>query len=164
MLRLSAALLLAACCLACAAPRPAAPWLGQVSHVSDGDTLWLRPAAGGPPQKVRVHGIDAPELCQAHGPQARDALRRWALHREVRVEPLRTDDYGRLVARLWLGEQDLAARMVRSGHAWSYRYRHNPGPYARQEQEARAAQRGLFADPQAQEPYAFRRHHGPCAH
>lgn len=164
MLRLSAALLLAASGLACAAPQPGTPWQGTVSHVSDGDTLWVRPAAGGARQKIRVHGIDAPELCQVHGPQARSALRRWAWHREVLVEPLRPDDYGRLVARLWLDGQDLAARMVEDGHAWSYRYRHSPGPYARQEGEARAAQRGLFADPQAQEPYAFRRRHGPCTH
>lgn len=164
MLRLSAALLLAASCLAHASPQSATSWPGTVTRVSDGDTLWVRPAAGGAPQKIRVHGIDAPELCQAYGPQARSALRRWTLHRALHVEPLHVDDYGRLVARLWLDGQDLAARMVHDGHAWSYRYRRNPGPYARQETEARTAQRGLFADPQAQAPYAFRRQHGPCTH
>ena len=147
----------------CCAPAQAADaWRGVVSHVSDGDTLWVRPAEGGAPRKVRVHGIDAPELCQAYGAQARSALQRQVLGLAVRVEPLRHDDYGRLLARLWQGEEDVAARMVRAGHAWSYRYRHSPGPYADEERAARAARRGLFADATAQRPYAFRRQHGPC--
>lgn len=137
-------------------------WWGVVSYVSDGDTLWVRPADGGAPRKVRVHGIDAPELCQAHGAEARSALQRELLGLAVRVQPLRHDDYGRLLARLWHADEDVAARMVRTGHAWSYRYRNSPGPYAAEEREARAARRGLFADAGAQRPYAFRRAHGPC--
>ncbi|KQP40039.1 hypothetical protein ASF44_09820 [Pseudorhodoferax sp. Leaf274] len=157
-----AALLCAFACLACtAAPRPAG-WSGTVSHVSDGDTLWVRPAAGGAPRKIRLHGIDAPELCQAHGREARDALLLQVLHRPVLVEPLQRDDYDRLLARLFVGGQDLGGLLVREGHAWSYRYRRSPGPYAREERAARSARLGLFADSQALRPYAFRRQHGPC--
>lgn len=148
--------------LAIALPLPAADWSGRVSHVSDGDTLWVRPEDGGRPRKLRLHGIDAPELCQAHGPAARDALRRQALGQAVQVQTLRVDDYGRPLARLYLQGQDAAARLVREGHAWSYRYRHNPGPYAREEREARAARRGLFAADRPERPYDFRRRHGPC--
>lgn len=162
MFRLLILLLCAAACHASATARPAAAWTGAVTHVSDGDTLWVRPGSGAAPRKIRVHGIDAPEICQAHGPEARAALLRRALHREVRVQPLRTDDYGRLLARIWLGSEDLAALQVREGHAWSYRYRNNPGPYAAEEGAARSARRGLFADTQAQRPYAFRRRHGSC--
>ncbi|WP_326538870.1 thermonuclease family protein [Pseudorhodoferax sp.] len=156
-------LLCAALVLSSAPARAAEVWLGTVSHVSDGDTLWVRPGDGGKPRKIRVHGIDAPELCQAHGPEARAALQQRALHHQVRVQSLHADDYGRLLARLWLGDEDLAALQVREGHAWSYRYRHNPGPYLGEEGEARAARRGLFADAQAQRPYAFRQRHGPCS-
>lgn len=148
--------------LCCPQAQAAEAWWGVVSHVSDGDTLWVRPADGGQPRKVRMHGIDAPELCQAHGAEARAALQRQVLGRAVRVQPLRHDDYGRLLARLWAEGDDVAARMVGAGHAWSYRYRHSPGPYADEERAARAARRGLFADPAAQRPYAFRRQHGPC--
>ncbi|MFT3719469.1 thermonuclease family protein [Pseudorhodoferax sp.] len=149
---------------AAAAERGRAAWPGQVSHVSDGDTLWVRPAAGGAPRKIRLHGIDAPEHCQAHGEAARSALARQALGQPVRVQGLRRDNYGRLLARVWLHGQDLGALQVRAGHAWSYRYRHNPGPYVREEQAARAAARGLFARADAVRPYTFRRRHGPCAH
>lgn len=152
---------------ACAAPPALASpapshWSGELSRVSDGDTVWVRPMAGGRPRKLRLHGIDAPEICQAHGPEARRALERLALRRQVQVQVLRVDDYRRPIARVRLDGQDLGALMVREGHAWSYRYRHNPGPYVREEEQARAARRGLFAAAQPQRPYAFRRSHGPC--
>lgn len=160
---------LAACLLvALLASTPAASarqaWVGVVSHVSDGDTLWVRPTGGGAPRKIRLHGIDAPELCQAHGPEASAALRQQVLGQSVRVDPLRRDDYGRWLARVWLRQEDLAAQLVRQGHAWSYRFRQQPGPYGREEAEARTAARGLFADRQALRPATFRRRHGPCVH
>jgi hypothetical protein len=43
-------------------------------HVSDGDTVWVQPLQGGEAYKVRLQGIDAPEICQPWGPQARAAL------------------------------------------------------------------------------------------
>lgn len=60
----------ACCCLSVAAWA----WSGVVTHVSDGDTVWVEPTQGGEAQKIRLLGIDAPEICQAWGPQARDAL------------------------------------------------------------------------------------------
>lgn len=148
--------------LAVAAPLRAEDWYGRVTHVWDGDTLWVRPDDGGRPRKLRLHGIDAPELCQAHGVAARDALRRQALGQRVQVQTLREDDYGRALVRLQLHGQDPAAQLVRDGHAWSYRYRRHPGPYVREEGEARAARRGLFAADRPERPYDFRRRHGPC--
>ena len=149
-----------------AAPAPARGFAATVTRVSDGDTLWVRPERGGPPRKLRLHGIDAPEICQPGGVAARDALQALALHRPVQVSVLRRDDYQRLLARVTHQGDDLARAMVRQGHAWSYRYRRDPGPYGAEEQEARRLRRGLFAvqpGPQAPEsPRAFRRRHGPC--
>jgi micrococcal nuclease len=162
MLLVRVALLLLALCAGLAGARTSRPWDAVVTHVSDGDTVWVRPARGGAQRKIRVHGIDAPELCQVDGPAARQALQRWVLHRPLRVEPLQTDDYGRLVARLWLDGQDLAALLVRAGHAWSSGARFGPGPYASEEGRARADRVGLFAHPQAERPAVFRRRHGPC--
>ncbi len=133
---------------------------GVVTRVADGDTLWVRPA-GGKPVKVRLQGIDAPERCQAWGEQARAALAARVLHQQVQVRTKAYDDYQRAIAQVELHGEDVAAWMVREGHAWSYRYRRSPGPYAEQEQQARAARRGLFAQP-AVEPRVFRKTHGPC--
>jgi endonuclease YncB( thermonuclease family) len=141
---------------------PAAALQGMVTRVSDGDTLWLRPASGARPVKLRLQGIDAPELCQPGGREARDALARLVLHQPVRVDEGPRDPHGRRLGRLMRGDIDLQAQLVRDGHAWSYRWRGNPGPYAAEEHEAHAARRGLFADPKAIEPREFRRLHGPC--
>lgn len=144
------------------AAQAASSFSGTVSYVSDGDTLWVAPAAGGAPRKLRIDGIDAPEICQAGGPASRAALSALALRRKVQVELRREDDYGRGLARIRLGGVDLGGEMVRAGQAWSYRWRHNPGPYAAEEASARAARRGLFADSQAELPRAFRKRHGSC--
>lgn len=136
---------------------------GTVTRVSDGDTLWIRPAGGGKPQKVRLQGLDAPESCQAWGAQATQALKSQVLNRTVRLEEGPRDAHGRRLGRLMQGDLDVGAWMVSQGHAWSHRWRWQAGPYAAQEQDARSARRGLFAQDGAQAPSAFRRLHGPCA-
>ena len=137
-------------------------WQGMVTFVSDGDTLFVRPASGGQPVKIRIDGMDAPEICQAHGPASRQALQVRVLHQTVSVDGRRRDSYGRVLARISWQQADVGDWMVRQGHAWSYRYRRDSGPYAAQEAQARAGQRGLFADARAVEPREFRKRHGPC--
>jgi endonuclease YncB( thermonuclease family) len=133
---------------------------GVVTRVADGDTLWVRPD-GGRPVKVRLQGIDAPERCQAWGAQAKAALAARVLHKQVTVDTRARDDYQRLIGQLRINGEDIAAWLVQEGHAWSYRHRRSAGPYAREEQQARAARRGLFAAA-AVEPRLFRKRHGPC--
>lgn len=135
---------------------------GVVTHVTDGDTLWVRPE-GGAPVKVRVQGIDAPERCQAWGLQSREALAARVLHRHVQVRTRARDAYHRTIGSVALDGHDVAAWMVREGHAWSQRWRRSPGPYAAEEAEARRFQRGLFAAPAVVEPRQFRKAHGPCS-
>lgn len=157
-----ALVLLAAMLLVAVCGHAAEVYSGRVTHVSDGDTLWVAPEAGGPPHKLRIDGIDAPEICQAGGEASRAALAARVLRRQVRVELRRHDDYGRGLARVRLGDADLGALMVREGQAWSYRWRHHPGPYAAEEAAARAMRRGLFAAERPEPPRAFRKRHGSC--
>ena len=156
----------ALCTLALALPlaATAAPAIeGVVVRVSDGDTLWVAPdGARRKPVKVRLAGIDAPERCQAGGEAARGALAAHVLQRRVELQVYARDEFGRLVARIVVDGADVNAWIVARGHAWSPGFNHRPGPYAREEQEARAAKRGLFAHADAIEPRRFRRIHGPC--
>lgn len=137
-------------------------WQGTVTHVTDGDTLWVRPQRGGEPRQIRLDGMDAPEICQAHGETARSVLAARVLGQRVQVRGRRTDDYGRLLARITLQGQDVGGWMVSQGQAWSYRYRRNAGPYAAQEAQARAHRRGLFANARPEQPRDFRKRHGTC--
>ncbi|HEY0818338.1 MAG TPA: thermonuclease family protein, partial [Rhizobacter sp.] len=72
------------------------------------------------------------------------------------------DDYARTIGVVEVDGEDVAAWLVREGHAWSQRYRRSLGPYAEQEADARRLRRGLFAEPDAREPREFRKAHGPC--
>ena len=136
-----------------------------VTRVSDGDTVWVRRDGDrGRPVKLRLQGIDAPERCQAGGPAASQALSVRVLGQRVQVLPRARDAHGRLVVDLRLARDgaDIGAWMVGAGHAWSSRFRGNPGPYAREEREARVARRGLFRESNPEPPAQFRRRHGPC--
>ncbi|MDP2819775.1 MAG: thermonuclease family protein [Polaromonas sp.] len=137
-------------------------WSGTVTRIADGDTLWVRPAFGGRPVKLRVHGIDAPEICQTGGQASRAALAHRLAGQRVQVSPQRKDDYGRTVAVLHREGEDIAGWMVGQGHAWSYRFGRDGGPYRAQQAHAQASARGLFADPLAVEPRLFRKRHGSC--
>ena len=140
---------------------PSQSWGGRVTYVTDGDTLWVQPTRGGKPRKIRLDGVDAPEICQAYGAAARGRLVQQVMGRSVRVVPRRHDDYGRLLARVDLQGQDVGGWMVLNGHAWSHRYRRLPGLYAPQEARARGQHLGLWQFP-AVTPRRFRQRHGPC--
>ena len=138
---------------------------GVVTHVTDGDTLWVRTSARGEPRKVRMQGIDAPESCQAWGPQASQALKARALGQTVQLSHKGgrvNDDYGRLLARVNMGSEDLGQWMVANGHAWSYHYRRDAGPYVAEQNQAQASRRGLWSAGNAVEPRVFRKQHGSC--
>ena len=161
--------LLAVCCIVTAQSSDAAAphrdrWSGVVTYVVDGDSVRVRPLQGGKPVSVRVDGIDAPEICQSGGDTARDALKRRVLGLQVVIEGKTRDDYGRLLARIILDGDDVGARMVKDGHAWSYRYRGSAGPYAAQQRLAESARRGIFAvgGEAAVYPAVFRKQHGAC--
>lgn len=140
---------------------------GTVTLVIDGDTLWIRPDSGGgpdlrPTRAIRLRDIDAPERCQAWGPQAKAALEARVLHRHVRLRGQAIDAYQRHVATLALDGEDIGAWMVAQGHAWNSGHGQQRGAYAAQQSAARSARRGLFAQGDALEPREFRRLHGPC--
>jgi len=152
----------AAALLAFAAAADARSLQGRVTHVNDGDTIWVRPDAGGAPVQVRLLGIDAPEICQAFGVQARGALKERLLHRNVVLDVRAQDAYKRTLARVSVRGQDVGAWLVEGGWAWSSGFRHRAGPYAQEERTARGERRGLWAGDTPRNPRVFRKQHGSC--
>lgn len=134
-----------------------------VSWVMDGDTVLLVPEGEREPVRVRIVGIDAPESCQPGGERSRDALISRVLRKTVQLEPKGQDSYGRQLGKLWVGEEDVGAGMVRAGWAWAYSFRTGRGPYAALQREAQDDKRGLFgARETAMSPSVFRQFHGSC--
>lgn len=134
----------------------------RVTRVFDGDTLWVQPLTGGKYRKLRLDGLDAPEICQTGGTASRDALAARVLRQVVTVHERSHDDYGRALVRLQHAGEDVGALMVLQGQAWSYRWRASEGQFAIEESQARAAKKGLFAADSPEVPRDFRRRHGPC--
>jgi endonuclease YncB( thermonuclease family) len=114
---------------------------GTVVGVVDGDTVDVRLSSG--MIRVRLHAIDTPERGQPYGDAAKDALSRRVFGKAVELEPYEQDRYDRLVARIWMGDLDVNAQMVKDGHAWAYRRYLDDVRYCSFEYDARQAGRGL---------------------
>jgi endonuclease YncB( thermonuclease family) len=129
-----------------AAPARESPVLdGVVVGVVDGDTADVRLASG--MIRIRLHAIDAPEMGQPYGQAAKKALSALVFGKAVQVEPYQQDRYDRLVARLWSGDTDVNAEMVKRGYAWTYRQYADDPAYCAFEKAARDSKRGLWQLP-----------------
>jgi len=131
---------------------------GTVVKVIDGDSLLIK--RGKKVLKVRLHQVDCPELPQPFGKKAKAETTKLVLGRMVRVEDPQRDPYykGRLRAAVILTDgRDLGMELVRLGLAWEYR-RYSENPLITDlEKEARQARIGLWADPNPQAPWEWRK-------
>lgn len=148
-------LLVAAVIVECAAAQTAT-LPARVLRVIDGDTLDARLSSGR--IRVRLHGIDAPERDQPGG----DAATRWlaarVADRDVQLEPVSQDQYGRMVAIVHLDDLNLNRELVRAGHAWAYRryLRREDRHWCALEEAARKEGIGLWAAASPRAPWEFR--------
>ena len=118
----------------------------KVVGVSDGDTVTLLTQGNAGPSQVRTRltEIDAPEQRQPWGTRSRQALANKVFGQQVLVASSGKDRYGRLLARLHIGNRDINREMVRDGHAWVYR-RYATENWLPDETAARNAGRGLWS-------------------
>jgi micrococcal nuclease len=130
-------------------------FVGRVVAVQDGDTISVM--RGGRAERVRVHGIDAPEGGQEFGNRAKQFLSGLVFGKIVGVEVRDTDRYGRTVGRVTVDGHDAGLEMVRAGLAWhDVRYSSDP-LLAIAETEARIARRGLWVQSAPLAPWESRR-------
>jgi len=83
--------------------------------------------------------------------------------KDVTVVYQKTDQYGRLVGKILLDGKDVNLEQLKAGMAWHYKeYQREQTPedrevYAKAEDEARTARRGLWQDQEPVEPSEFRK-------
>jgi endonuclease YncB( thermonuclease family) len=126
----------------------------RVVGVSDGDTL---SAVCGRRIKVRLAGIDAPELRQPYGRAAKRSLATLCWRKTARIVIQDIDAYGRVVGRVFCAGTDASAVQVKSGLAWTYRRYLRTPHLLNLENEARRARRGLWAAANPVPPWTWRR-------
>jgi len=126
-------------------------------RVVDGDTIWIGET------KIRLHGIDAPEMKQtcikgdekySCGQAATVALKEMLTDRDVKCQGKDVDRYGRIVAVCFVGEVDINASMVVLG--WALAYRRYSMDYVDEEATAKASRVGMWAG-EFVEPWEWRR-------
>jgi endonuclease YncB( thermonuclease family) len=120
--------------------------VGRAS-VIDGDTIEIHG------QRIRLHGIDAPEKGQPCfdasgkswrcGPAAANALDEFVGVSPVACRERDVDRYGRIVATCTLRGEDIEAWLVRNGHAMAYR--RYSSDYIGAEQDAKNAKVGIWS-------------------
>lgn len=139
---------------------------GEVVRILDGDTIDV--LVNRQTIRVRLADIDAPESGQAFGSRARQRLAGLTFRQEVQVTEKEVDRYGRTLGVVYAPLQypggqtqltNINAIMVQEGMAWAYRYYGKPtdAQMYEYEKEARRQRLGLWSDPNAQEPWKWRR-------
>ena len=129
--------------------------VGRVVHVSDGDTFILQPRQG-EKLKVRIAYIDCPELNQPYGLEAKAFTLEWAKGKEVRVEVVNTDRYGRAIGWVTADGETLNHLLIEKGYAWHFTRYSSDFQLASLERNARNAELGLWADYNPVPPWDYR--------
>jgi micrococcal nuclease len=83
-----------------------------VQKVVDGDTIVLETG-----QRIRLLGVDAPEIDRCYGKEATEALKTLVLERPVRIAEGKPDAYGRTMALVYLNKTLVNTEVIRLGFA-----------------------------------------------
>ncbi|MGE0802429.1 MAG: thermonuclease family protein [Lautropia sp.] len=142
-----------------------APLRARLARIQDGDSF-IAIGDDGRRRTIRISGIDAPERGQPFADRSRDHLRRLLAERTLAIQPVKIDQYRRVVAKVLVidGEQagDAGLTQIQAGLAWYFRRYASDLPaadrdrYAAAERTARAAGRGLWAQPRPEAPWLLR--------
>jgi endonuclease YncB( thermonuclease family) len=129
---------------------------GRVVAVHDGDTLTV--SSQGKKVRVRLDGIDAPELEQRYGKSSRSALSRLCRGKQANVDERGNNEEGLVLASVTCAGVDANAEQVKQGLAWVFRtYLPLGSPLYELETNARLMQRGLWHDKDPTPPWEWRK-------
>lgn len=135
-------------------------YIADIVDVHDGDTVKVKDKYG-ELHKIRLAYIDAPELKQLYGEEAKFPLIVYKDH-SVRVKVNSRDLYGREVAELFFEGKSLNLEQVQCGSAWVYdKYLDNNHKVTYDKAEKLAVENkvGLWGNETHEQPCKFR---GKC--
>ncbi|CAB4178456.1 COG1525 Micrococcal nuclease (thermonuclease) homologs [uncultured Caudovirales phage] len=133
----------------------APPFEAVVVSVYDGDTITVRTDET---IKIRINGIDAPELKQPFGQASKQAMSSLVFGKTVTVKPDKKDRYGRLLARVEIAGKDTSIKMVETGMAhWYQQYAKHDTELQSAQTKAKSAKLGVWSVPDAIAPWEYRK-------
>ncbi len=108
--------------------------------------------------KIRLTGIDAPELGQAFGKKAKQVLSDKCFNKKVKIQSVGIDRYGRTVAWVYtIDNECINVYMVKAGCAWHYKQFSKDITLATAEVEARHSKLNIWSDSNFIPPWEFRK-------
>ncbi|MFM7468145.1 MAG: thermonuclease family protein [Vampirovibrionales bacterium] len=134
----------------------------------DGDTCQFMVKGEDTPMKVRVAQVDAPELAQDYGKEARDylvGLLRRAKKLELSCQGGKT--YDREACAVLVEGEPVQPKLVAAGYAWDYPL-YSKGQYALLQAKARQGKKGVWQEAHPMSPFCWRKlyknqqRHGRC--
>lgn len=131
---------------------------GKVISVTDGDTFTLL-TSNKQQMKIRLYGIDCPEIGQDYGQQAREYLGDLIFFDTVQIVSKGLDADGLTLGIVTIFNMNVNERMLQQGLAWHYsKYDNNPlwSAYAN---KAKQLRKGLWTNPNAIPPWEWRSTH-----
>ena len=126
-----------------------------VVQVHDADTYTL--LVNGKLQNVRLENVDAPELKQHYGTNARDSVKALIEGKIVAATFGNNDLYGRKLVSICINGQALDSILISHGYAWHYKQYSHKQDLSICEAAARAKCIGLWLCPEPVPPWAWRK-------
>lgn len=128
---------------------------GKVVGVHDGDTITVLICERS--TKVRLYGIDSPEIGQAFSKAAKDFLSALCFGKNVTVIGHGNDRYGRLIGEVLLQDgTNVGQEMLKNGYAWWFRKYDRGKLHEGLERGAKEGKLGLWRDLAPIAPWEYR--------
>ncbi len=134
-----------------------AVYKGTCISVHDGDTLRVKTASE--TLKIRLQGVDTPEISQTDGQAARQFAYDLTNEKAVTVYSFGKDRYGRTLGIVECEGKNLNLELVKAGWAWHYKYYSDDPELAAAETAARKAGLGIWKNENPQAPWDYRKQH-----
>ncbi len=90
------------------------------SRVVDGDTFWVTNLRDGSEWKVRLWGVNSPDTKECYFKEASAVLEKELMGKDLRFEKFGRDDYGRILAKVFVNGENIEEKLVATGAAVAY--------------------------------------------
>lgn len=131
--------------------------VGKVIKVADGDTMTLMDN-NGTKRKVRLNGIDCPEIGQDYGDKAKQYVEKLAINKYVNVDIIGIDKYDRILGVVYIDDVNINEALLENGFAWVYKYNKDER-YNYLAEQAKAKKLNLWSNSRAINPHEWRKQH-----
>jgi endonuclease YncB( thermonuclease family) len=128
----------------------------KVIAITDGDTIVVLTSEN-KQVKIRLEGIDCPELKQDFGKRAKQATSDLCFGKEVKIVQTGKDRYGRTLAYVYTGDKCVNHELLKSGMAWHFKKYNNDARLIVFESMARKSKVGIWSVKGQIPPWEFRK-------